>query len=117
MEGVRVGGVEQGWWGVEGYAINVSSAVLRGDQPPLYFLVRELGDFWLAMHLHDWRTMLADGRVRLFIGEDAVEQFQRSVTAHPSIHCPRVSLSIGPTPWPPDTDLGSIVAAARAPLE
>ncbi len=116
-EPLLVAGVDQGWLWQQAYTMPVSSPVLPGHQPPLYFLVRELGDFWLAMHLHDWRTMLADGRVRLFIGEDAVEQFQRSVTAHPSIPCPRVSLSIGPTPWPPDTDLGSIVAAARAPLE
>jgi hypothetical protein len=116
-EPLLIAGVDQGWLWEQLYTMPSSVPALPGHRPPLYFLVRDLEEFWLALHLHDWRTMLADPRVRLYVGEDAVAQFERGMRENPQIPVPRAALSIGPQLWGPGQDLGSVVAASRTPLE
>ncbi|MDB5319207.1 MAG: hypothetical protein JWN40_838 [Phycisphaerales bacterium] len=116
-ESLLIAGVDQGWLWDQAYTLPSAVPALPGHRPPLYFLVRDIEELWLALHLHDWRLMLADPRVRLSVGEDAVAQFERGLRASPQIPVPRVALSIGPQLWAPGTDLASVVAASRMPLE
>ncbi len=116
-ESLLIAGVDQGWLWDQAYSLPAAVAALPGHRPPLYFLVRDIEEFWIALHLHDWRMMLADPRVRLSVGEDAVAQFERGLRANPQIPVPRVALSLGPQLWAGGTDLASVVAASRAPLE
>jgi hypothetical protein len=46
-----------------------------GYSPALYALIREPAHLALALHLHDWRELLADPRVMLFLGDDAANKF------------------------------------------
>jgi hypothetical protein len=112
-----VAGVDQGWLWQQAYSMPSLAPAVPGHQLPLYFVTRELEEFRIALHLHDWREMLADGRVRLMVGEDAVEQFMRSLAEHPRIATPKIALTLGAPLWPAGTDLGSVIAQARVPLE
>jgi len=116
-EPILIAGVDQGWLWEQLYHMPVATPATPAHRPPLYFLVRDIEDLWIALHLHDWRTMLADERVRLMVGADVTTQFDRSLAANPQVPPPRVALTLGPALWPAGADLGSIVSAARAPLE
>ena len=116
-ESILIAGVDQGWLWEQVYTLPASVAALPGHRPPLYFLVRDVEDLWIALHLHDWRLMMADERVRLYLGDDAVAQLERGLRAYPQIPPPKLALSIGPQLWAAGTDLSSVVAASRLPLE
>ena len=116
-EPLLVAGVDQGWLWEQAYSMPVSTPALPGHRPPLYFMAQEMEDFWIALHLHDWRELLADGRVRLMVGEDVVEQFKRELAENARVVPPKLALTLGAPVWPEGTDLGSMVAEARLPLE
>jgi 5-methyltetrahydropteroyltriglutamate--homocysteine methyltransferase len=82
-----------------------STPTTPGHHPPLYFLSSEIEEVWIAFHLHDWRTMLADRRVRLMVGPDVAEQLRQSLIAHPEVPQPKLALTLGPPLWPPGSDL------------
>ncbi|HEX4123491.1 MAG TPA: hypothetical protein VHY37_02115, partial [Tepidisphaeraceae bacterium] len=69
-----VAGVDRGWLWQRLYAMPSAAAGVPGHRLPLFLLEKQIGRLWTALHLHDWRTMLADPRVRLFVGEDAYDQ-------------------------------------------
>jgi hypothetical protein len=116
-EPLLVAGVDQGWLWEQAYSMPVSTPALPGHRPPLYFMAQEMEDFWIALHLHDWRELLADGRVRLMVGEDVVQQFKRELAENARIVPPKLALTLGAPVWPAGTDLGSVIAEARRPLE
>ena len=115
-EPLLVAGVDQGWLWEQAYRMPVSSPAVPGYRPPLYFLVKEIEELWIALHLHDWRTMLADGRVRLMAGDNVVEQLRLALLNDPQVPEPKVALTLGPSIWPSGSDLDSIVAGTRATL-
>jgi hypothetical protein len=116
-ESLLVVGVDQGWLWEQAYSMPVSTPALPGHRPPLYFMVREVEELWIALHLHDWRELLADERVRLMAGDDVVDQFKRSMAEHCRIVPPKLALTLGAPAWPAGTDLSSVIAEARLPLE
>jgi hypothetical protein len=115
-EPLLLAGIDQGWLCELAYTMPVSSPLTPGHQPPLYFLAGEIEELWIALHLHDWRKMLADPRVRLMAGADVAGQFRQSLLDNPQVPQPKLALTIGQPLWPPGSDLDSIVASARDAL-
>jgi hypothetical protein len=58
-----------------------------------------LAQLKLAMHLHDWKQMLADTRVQLFAGDQAVRQLYEQMIAHPSASWPMSAINVDLTLW------------------
>jgi len=112
-EPLLVAGVDQGWLWQQAYTMPTPSRALPGHRPPLYLVVRDIEDLWIALHLHDWRDMLADPRVRLFVGSGAAGELRQSLLEHPEIPEPKVALTIGPSIWPDGESLESIIAQSR----
>jgi hypothetical protein len=113
-EPLLLAGIDQGWMCELAYTMPIATGATPGHRPPLYFLAGDIEELWIALHLHDWREMLADERVRIFAGEDAAEQLRQSLIANPQIPEPKLALTIGRSLWPAGSDLDSIVASARS---
>ena len=95
-----VAGIERGWLWQRLYAAPSAAPGVPGHRLALYFLEKQIDRVWTALHLHDRRSMLADLRVRLFVGEDAYGQFRHSLLDQPSIPWPRQSITVGKSIWP-----------------
>ena len=85
-----------------------------GAAPVLYQVETSWEAIAVALHLADWRTALADPRVRLCLGEDALEQLGRQVRADSANYPPAVIVRA--RAWqrehpPVDTVLSHSVAA------
>jgi hypothetical protein len=85
---------------------------LPGHQPPLYFLIRDIERLWVILHLHEWQTLLADARVRLFAGADAFERFRDSLVLESVCPWPRLSVQVDPALWNGRPTLDEILAEA-----
>jgi hypothetical protein len=73
---------------------------MPGHRPPLFFLVGEIEQLWIALHLHDWRKLLADTRVRLFCGANAAGQLRQCLEMELRTPWPRLALTIDNAIWP-----------------
>jgi hypothetical protein len=86
-------------------------------QWPLYLVMRELERFWIILHIHDWRTLLADARVRLFVGNDAPSRFRKSLSEDVLSAWPANFVVADPTSWPEGESAGQLLQAAAEDLE
>ncbi|MCS7033222.1 MAG: glycosyltransferase, partial [Phycisphaerae bacterium] len=109
-----VAGLDQGWLWNSLWKLKVQAAGAPGHRPPLFLLCRELESLWLVLHLHDWKELLTDRRVLLFVGEDAVAQLQRFLEENPGVPWPRVAVTVDPAVWPEGTSLDSVLASLAA---
>src|SRR5450432_3440284 len=91
-EPVLVAGLDQGWLWQALYELPCNTPRTPGHRPPLYLLTGDIERFWLVLHLHDWEKLLGDGRMRIFVGDDCVEQCQRSMIQN--VHVPWPKLSV-----------------------
>jgi hypothetical protein len=66
------------------------------------------------MHLHDWRAMLADNRVRLFAGLDAYDQLRRALADDMRLPWPQHAVTIDPAIWPAGQSIDSLVQHLHA---
>jgi glycosyltransferase involved in cell wall biosynthesis len=109
---VLISGEDMGWLWNGIYRLPCQTPALPGHQPPLYFLIKEIERLWVILHLHDWRDLLADPRVRLFAGDDAFERFRGSLISEPVCPWPRLSVQVDPTLWNGRPSLDEIIAGA-----
>ncbi|HWP40456.1 MAG TPA: glycosyltransferase [Tepidisphaeraceae bacterium] len=112
-EPVMVAGLDQGWLWQALYELPCHTPRTPGHRPPLYLLTRHLEQLWLVLHLHDWRHLLADARVRLFAGEDVIQQVQRAMFRDMHIPWAKLCVTIDPTIWPAGTSVDSLWQAAH----
>jgi hypothetical protein len=108
-----VAGIDRGWLWHHLYAMPTATPFVPGHRMPLFFLEKQIDRLWTALHLHDWRTMLADPRVRLFVGEDAYDRFCRSLIEQPQVPWPRQSITVDHSLWPKGGSLDAAVAEAH----
>lgn len=111
-----VAGIDHGWLWDALYRAKIDCPALPGHRPPLYLLCRELESLWLAMHLHDWRDLLADPRCVLLLGADAVAQLERRLVEVPELPRPTVNLTIDPAVWPAGQTLDGLLRRVDAHL-
>ncbi len=106
-----VAGEDQGWLWDRLYRMPCRSDI-SGWRPPLYFVLPDLERLWVLLHLHDWRTLLADARVRLFAGPDAVARLGESMVADLACPLPHRWAIADPTLFPTGTDFDALRARA-----
>lgn len=109
-DAILIAGVEQGWLWDRLYRAPCDVPARPGHRPPLYFLSASLDDLWVAMHLQDWRDLLADPRVRLAGGPDAVAQLRAALSADPRLAAPRLCVTLDPRLWAPGEALETLTA-------
>jgi hypothetical protein len=98
-EPAMVAGLDHGWLWQAIYQLECSTPATPGHRPPLYFLASDIERLWLLMHVHDWSNLLADARIQLFVGLDAVSQCQRSMLDRPQIPWAKLCVTIDPQLW------------------
>jgi hypothetical protein len=109
-----VAGEDLGWlWNII-YTMRVVVPTAPGHRPPLFFMIRDLQRLWVILHIQDWKTLLADARVRLFAGEDCVQQFRQSLLEQPMCPWPRLAVTITPDIWPAGVTFDSIFVESCA---
>jgi hypothetical protein len=110
---VAIVGIDLGWlWDVV-WRLPPHDPGQPGHRPPIWLLCGQVEQLWLAAHLHDWRELLADPRVQLFVGGDCVQQLQRALMDHTLVPWPRASVTLDPSLWPAGTKLENLLLAAR----
>jgi hypothetical protein len=93
-------GVGLGWLIERIYRHSVR--VFLSYSPAVYILEPNPLALAVAMHLHDWRQILADSRVYVFIGPDAGRQYAARLLAEPDLPMPDRALSMAS--WGPVLD-------------
>ena len=111
---VAVAGLGYGWIWQQLYTMPISTPSLPGHRPPLYFMVREVEQLRAILHVHDWRTMLADPRVHLFVGADAYSQLERELFTDTRIPWPKLAVTVEPACWPAGKSLDGLVQSLFA---
>ncbi len=104
-----VAGLGYGWIWQQLYTLPIASPALPGHRPPLYFMANNLEHLHTVLHLHDWRSMLADERVRLFAGADAYAQLEWSLTTDLRFPWPKLAVTVEPACWPAGQSLDGLV--------
>jgi hypothetical protein len=107
-EPVMIAGLDHGWLWQSVYELPCSTPRTPGHRPPVYFLARDIERLWLLMHLHDWKTMLGDGRARIFVGEDAVDQCRSSMVQNCHIPWAKLCVTVDPQLWPAGVTVDSL---------
>lgn len=85
--------------------------VLPGHRPPIYLLAGEIEQLWAVLHVMDWRTMLAEARLPIFAGPDALEQFRQALLDDPTFPEPRGMIRVDSTL--PAQDLNAFCGVLR----
>ena len=111
-----VAGECQGWLWDRLHRLPCKSDV-PGWRPPLYFVLPDLERLWALLHLHDWRDLLADLRVRLFAGPDAVDRLNAAMATDLACPLPHRWATVDPQVWPAGTDFEALRDAAVARRE
>jgi hypothetical protein len=109
---VLIVGEDVGWLWDRLYRVPCEFPAAPGHQPPLHFLMRDIERLWILLHLHDWRDLLADPRVRLFVGSDALTQFQQSLVTDICCPWPRLSVNADPVLWSGEPTLDAMIQIA-----
>jgi len=104
-EPALIAGLDQGWLWQMVYEAQPKVPARPGYRPPLYLLARTLDQLWIACHLHDYRDLLADPRVFLFAGDDAVDQLETALRNNSRLTAPQASVTLDPALWPAGCNL------------
>lgn len=111
---VVVSGLDQGWLWDALYRTDETVATAPGYRTPIYLLAGSPERLRVAMHLHDWRRLLADDRCRVFAGPDAVAALERHLLEHPEINWPTINVTVEPALWLAGETLDALLARASA---
>ena len=112
-EPVLVAGEDLGWFVNSLYQMPCVVPIAPGHREPLFFLMRDLERFWVILHIQEWSKLLADQRVRLYAGEDCLDQFRRSLIEQVMCKWPTLSIAIDPMTWPQGVTLESCYIEGR----
>jgi hypothetical protein len=114
---VMVAGEDMGWMWNAIYQLPCQTPAAPGHRPPLFFLMKDLERLWVILHVHDWRILLPDHRVRLFVGDDCFDRFRQSLAADAGCPWPRLSVRIDPFLWSGSPTLEEILTQARTRVD
>ena len=106
-------GEDLGWLWNAIYRLPCQVAVLPTHRPPLYFLIGDLERLWILLHLQDWTAMMADPRVILLAGPDAVERFRAGLVSNTMLPWPLVSVVVDGSIWPAGVSLTDVRTEAQ----
>jgi hypothetical protein len=114
---VMVAGEDMGWLWNAIYQLPCQTPAAPGHRPPLFFLMKDIERLWVILHVHDWRILLPDHRVRLFVGDDCFDRFRQSLVANAGCPWPRLSVRIDPSLWSGSPTLEEILTQARTTID
>ncbi len=107
-------GEEMGWLWNGIYQLPCKTPEAPGHRSPLYFLIGDIERLWVILHVQDWQSLLADPRVRLFVGNEAMNDFRQSLTVDHVCPWPQLSVRVDPVLWSGSPTLDEILADAGA---
>lgn len=108
-------GEDLGWlWNSVYHLPCGATAAAPGYRPPLYFLLKDIERLWVILHVQDWQTLLADSRVRLFVGLGAFDQFRRLLVEDAMCPWPKLSMTVDPSLWPAGLTIDAVLTGAYA---
>jgi hypothetical protein len=110
-----IAGEDLGWLCNCVYQLPIDS--YKTHRRPLYLVLRDLERFWIILNIQDWQTLLADERVRLFIGGDALERFRRSLTEDVSYIWPTTSVTAEADFWPAGQSAAKLLREVAVDLQ
>ncbi|HEX4056023.1 MAG TPA: glycosyltransferase [Tepidisphaeraceae bacterium] len=105
-------GEDMGWLWNGIYQLPCKTPEAPGHRSPLYFLIREIERLWIILHVQNWQNLLADARVLLFVGNDAMNDFRQSLGVDHACPWPRLSVRVDPMLWSESPTLDEILAEA-----
>ncbi len=108
MTPLMVLGVDLGWLWTFAYQVPHTWPEFPGHRIPLYCIERSAEQLAIAMHLQDWTDLLADPRVQMYVGEDAIERLAETMVRTPSIVWPRSTIVVDQLAWPTSGMIRSI---------
>lgn len=111
---VVVAGLGHGWIWHQLYNLPIASPTVPSYRPPLYFMAGNIEQLHTILHVHDWRAMLVDERVQLFVGHDAFHQLERLLHTDQRLPWPERAITIDRSCWPPGKTLDGLVQALFA---
>ncbi len=111
---VLIVGEDMGWLWNGIYRLPCQTPAAPGHRPPLFFLIGDIERLWVMLHIHDWRDLLADGRVRLSVGPDAFDHFRQSLVTDTGTPWPKISVRVDPTLWSGEPTLDQVLTEAGA---
>jgi hypothetical protein len=109
---VLISGEDMGWLWNGVYRLPCQTPATPGHRPPLFFLMGDLERLWVILHIHDWRELLADPRVRLMAGPGAFQKFRQSLVSDAGTPWPKLCVRIDPTIWNGEPSLDQLLAEA-----
>ena len=109
-----VAGEDLGWLWDRLQRTPCRSPDVPGWRPPLFFVMPDLDRLRALLHVHDWRAMLADHRVRLFAGPGAVADLRHAMLTDRYCPLPHRWVTADPAVWPAGTTVDGLVAEATA---
>ena len=116
-QGSLISGEDMGWLWNGIYQLPCQVPGLPGHRPPLFFLMKDIDRLWVILHLHDWRNLLSDTRIHLFVGNDALTQFRNSLITELATPWPRLSVQVDQTLWNGRPPLNEILTEAKAAVD
>jgi hypothetical protein len=94
-----VAGLDQGWLWEALFKLDASVATAPGMKLPLYLLAADIERLWVVLHYQNWTTLLADPRVQLLVGPDAIARLQVMLDSNSRLIAPRLSVTVEPALW------------------
>jgi hypothetical protein len=111
---VLIVGEDMGWLWNGIYQLPCQTPAVPGHRPPLFFLIQDIERLWVMLHVHDWRSLLGDERVRLFVGDGAMNDFRQSLVTDYACPWPRLSVRVDSALWNGNPTLEEILTEATA---
>jgi hypothetical protein len=109
-----VAGLDQGWLWEALYKLDASVAAAPGMKLPLYLLAADIERLWVVLHYQNWTTLLADPRVQLLAGLDAIARLQVMLDSNSRLIAPRLSVTVEPALWSAGRTYDDFIRAVSA---
>jgi hypothetical protein len=106
---LAIAGLDQGWLWEAMYKLPCHCAHAPGMRFPLYLLAGNLERLWAVLHYQNWTQLLADARVRVVAGPEAVAGLREMLLAEPKLCVPRMSVTVEAQLWTEGLNLDAIV--------
>jgi hypothetical protein len=111
-QSVVIAGEDMGWLWQMLYGAPCNVPTMLSYRPPLFFLINDIDRLRAILHVQQWTTLLADRRVRLYAGPDALAQFRQALVEEVFVPWPRMVASVGKEVWPASVTIDQVLESS-----